>query len=101
MIVVANRITVAPGSEAAFEERFRQRQSKLRQVRGFVRNELLRPINGDCYIVMTHWVGRGAFEAWKESEAFKQAHANPPPSGMFAAPSVLEIHEVVLSEETQ
>jgi len=99
MLVVANRIRVAAGWEAEFERRFRERESSLQSVPGFLTNEVLRPLKGDCYVVLTHWRDRAAFEGWKESEAFRHAHAERPPAAMFDGPSVLEIHEVILREE--
>lgn len=79
MIVVANRLSVAPGYEAAFEQRFAERESHLRRVPGFIRNLVLRPIQGSTYVAMTFW----------------QAHTGPSTPEMYSAPGVLEIHEVV------
>ena len=95
MIVVANRIPVAKGYEKEFEKRFEHRFGGVDQMPGFIRNEVLRPIMGDYYIVMTHWESKAGFEAWTQSEAFKQAHANRPPKEMFAGPNVFEMHEVI------
>jgi heme-degrading monooxygenase HmoA len=95
MIVVANRLSVAPGHEADFERRFTERESHLRSVPGFIRNLVLRPVQGNSYVVMTFWQDRAAFEAWTQSESFRQAHARPSTPEMYSAPAVLEIHEVV------
>ena len=43
MIVVTNRIPVAPGWEEKFEERFKQRAHLVDQSPGFIRNQVLRP----------------------------------------------------------
>ena len=99
MIVVTNRIKVAEGYEDEFEERFRSRLGLVDRMPGFIRNEVLRPIIGDCYVVKTYWESREAFEAWKESDSFKKAHSRPVPEGMFLAPGVVEIHEVIISTE--
>lgn len=95
MILVVNRIRVAEGHEPAFEERFRARAGLVEQSPGFLRNLVLRPLQGEAYLVMTWWRDRASFEAWTQSDSFRQAHANPPPREMFAGPSQLEIHEVV------
>lgn len=95
MIVVANRISVAPGYEETFEQRFADRESGLRELPGFVRNLVLRPIKGSAYVVMTFWQDVASFEKWTHSDAFRQAHARPASPEMFSAPNVLEIHEVV------
>ena len=94
MIVVANRIRVTPGFEAEFEQRFAGRESLLREQSGFIRNLVLRPVKSDVYVVMTFWQDMTAFERWTQSESFRQSHARPTPSGMFAAPNVLEIYDV-------
>jgi heme-degrading monooxygenase HmoA len=95
MIVVSNRISVSPGFEADFEKRFDERESRLRELPGFIRNLVLRPIKSSTYVVMTFWQDMGAFETWTQSEAFRQSHARPATPGMYSAPNVLEIHEVV------
>ena len=94
MIVVANRIQVAKGHEAMFEMRFRDREYTVSRLPGFIRNEVLRPVRGDVYIVKTYWRSMEDFERWTKSDEFKQAHANPPPKETFAGPNQLEIHEV-------
>jgi heme-degrading monooxygenase HmoA len=105
MIVVANRIPVAKGHEAAFEKRFEGRVGLVENHPGFVRLEILRPklvtIQGgqmggsSYYVVLTYWENEEAFVAWTESEDFHRAHANRPPKEMFAGPNVFETHEVI------
>ena len=101
MFVVANRIHVASGYETEFEERFKNRAGLVEKMHGFIRNELLRPIKGDSYIVMTHWQSQEAFEAWTQSASFKESHKGPrPPKEMYTGPNVVEMHEVIqLSEQ--
>ncbi len=105
MIVVSNRIPVAKGQEAAFEERFRGRAGLVEHHPGFVRLEILRPkpvtMHGsqmggsESYVVLTYWESEQAFVAWTESEDFRRAHASRPPKEMFSGPSVFEMHEVI------
>lgn len=99
MIVVSNRISVAKGHEAAFEKRFRGRAGLVDQSPGFIRNEVLRPLRGQHYIVQTYWKDLPSFEAWTQSESFRRAHADRPPPEMFSGPNVLEIHEVIETTE--
>jgi heme-degrading monooxygenase HmoA len=101
MIVVANRIPVAKGYEKQFEERFRNRQRLVEQMPGFIKFQLLKPIQGEYYISMTYWESYEAFENWTKSPEFEKAHsANPPPpKEMFAGKNILEIHEVILSSD--
>jgi heme-degrading monooxygenase HmoA len=112
MIVVTNRIPVADGFEAEFEERFRNRAHLIDQSPGFVKNLILRPVRRrfdhktggwtetteqGYYLVQTYWESEQAFWDWTKSESFRAAHSNRPPAEMFAGPNVLEIHEVAMS----
>lgn len=94
MIVVANRIAVTPGYEERFEAGFGTGQGLAEQT-GFIRNLVLRPVQGDTYIVMTFWESRDAFERWTQSDHFRQSHrGNLPPEAYRGRPT-LEIHEVI------
>lgn len=95
MIVVTNRIAVAAGQEAAFEDRFRNRAGLVEGRPGFRGFQLLRPVQGECYQVMTSWETEADFRAWTESAEFQEAHRQRPPRELFAGPSALEIHEVI------
>lgn len=117
MIVATNRIPVAPGHEADFEERFRQRKRLLDECPGFVRNEVHRPrpMKFDhqarawqddpeaegYYEIKTWWRTLEDFQGWVGSPAFREAHANPPPKEMFRGPNQLEIHEVLTSTDLE
>ncbi|MHB1286705.1 MAG: antibiotic biosynthesis monooxygenase family protein [Leptospirales bacterium] len=100
MVVVANRIRVAPGFEKEFEERFRNRKGLVENSPGFIRNMILRPVDSEYYSVMTFWETMDAFVAWTKSDSFKEAHSGPRPAKeMFSGPNVLEIHETVSDTE--
>jgi len=114
VFVVTNRIPVAQGHEADFEDRFRHRAHLIDQSPGFVKNLVLRPVSRrfnhqtgqieerdeqGYYLVQTYWESEKAFWDWTSSESFRTAHSNRPPAEMFAGPNVLEIHEVILSTE--
>lgn len=96
MIVVQNRVPVAEGFEEAFLDRFRSRRGLVDGQPGFIRNIMLRPIQGEFFIVLTFWESEEQFRAWTKSEAFKEAHSRVPPEGMFKGHAELEIHEVAL-----
>ena len=114
MFVVTNRIPVAEGHEADFEDRFRHRAHLIDQSPGFIKNLVMRPVQrrfnhqtGEWeekeeqgfYLVQTCWESEQAFWDWTKSESFRIAHSNRPPAEMFAGANVLEIHEVVLNTE--
>ena len=101
VIVVSNRIPVAKGWEAEFERRWAERKWLIAQLPGFLRTEVLKPLKGGYYVVMTHWRSEKDFEAWTESPAFGEAHANAPPKEAFAGPNVFEMHEVIAAKEPE
>ncbi len=114
MFVVTNRIPVAEGHEADFEDRFKKRAHLIDKSPGFVKNLVLRPVQRrfdhktgayvekeeqGYYLVQTYWETEEAFWDWTNSESFRAAHSNRPPVEMFAGPNVLEIHEVIQTTE--
>lgn len=115
MIVVTNRIPVAAGYEADFEDRLRNRARFVDQMPGFVRNEVHRPkpmkLNRETgtwsedpsgegyYEVKTWWRSFDDFVAWTKSPSFAEAHKNTAPKEMFRGPNVLEIHEILSSTD--
>ena len=81
MYVVMNRFKVKTGSEEAFEEMWRSRESRLDQLDGFIEFQLLRgPCNEEegytLYASHTLWNNRDNFLAWTKSEQFRRSHAN-------------------------
>ncbi|MFT8245757.1 antibiotic biosynthesis monooxygenase family protein [Roseomonas sp. BN140053] len=79
MFLAMNRFKVLPGAEADFEEVWTSRDSKLREVPGFVEFHLLRgPAAEDHVLYASHtvWRSRADFENWTRSEAFRAAHRN-------------------------
>lgn len=99
MFVVMNRIPVNPEYAAQFEDRFTHRAGEVDKMKGFVRNQVLRPANSeDPYIVLTVWESREDFENWVNSEAFQKGHARSGtlPKEAFRGPSKLETFEIIL-----
>ena len=95
MIVVSNRIQVAKGHEKEFESRFEGRAGLVDKMPGFIRFELLKPIQSDYFVVHTYWENPDAFHAWTESTEFQEAHKNRPRSEIFSGPNVFEMHDVI------
>jgi heme-degrading monooxygenase HmoA len=95
MIVVSNRIPVTKGYEAAFEQRFAGRARLVESRPGCRGFQLLRPIQGDAYLVLTWWDSEADFRAWTESAEFREAHRSRPPAELLAGPNVFEMHEVI------
>lgn len=100
MIVVCNRIPVNPDYAEAFEERFQNRANLVDGMPGFVSFQILRPTVPDMpYVVMTFWETKENFEAWTNSEEFKQGHSQSStlPQEAFLGHPVIEVHEVIQS----
>ncbi|MFC6954457.1 antibiotic biosynthesis monooxygenase [Halorubellus litoreus] len=99
MLVVSNRFHVHEDHVEEFEERFRNRMGEVESMDGFVRFEFHRPvdhghIDTGTHAAVTYWESMDAFEAWTESEAFREAHRNPAPEEWFEQEGNVEIHEV-------
>jgi len=98
MITVANRIYVNPDYAEQFEENFRNRAGLVDKMPGFLSNQVLRPVKaGEPYVVLTLWDSRADFDAWVQSDAFKQGHARSGtlPKEAFTQPSYVELHEII------
>ncbi len=105
---VFNNIPVSDEGRPVFEHRFLNRARAIEDEPGFVAFRLLRPLNGDTYIVMTQWNGPHSFEAWKNSKAYKTAHAErEEPTGVrrqqniFSAASYVSTYSVTPKEENE
>ncbi|MBX2856007.1 MAG: antibiotic biosynthesis monooxygenase [Rhodobacteraceae bacterium] len=100
MFVAMNRFKVVRGQEEAFEEVWRNRDSRLAQVPGFKTFHLLKGASNDehtLYASHTIWGTRAAFEDWTKSEHFRAAHKdagqNKP---LYLGPPEFEGFEAVL-----
>lgn len=81
MFIAMNRFKVVTGSEEAFEEVWRNRDSSLSEMKGFEQFHLLRgPVNeAEGYTLFashTIWASEEDFVAWTKSENFRAAHRN-------------------------
>jgi heme-degrading monooxygenase HmoA len=78
MFIAMNRFKVLPASAEEFERVWRERDSYLHQMPGFVEFHLLKgPMRDDHVLYSSHttWRTKADFEAWTKSEAFRAAHA--------------------------
>ena len=81
MFIAMNRFKVQKGSEEAFENVWKNRNSSLAEMRGFKTFHLLRgPVNdAEGYTLFashTVWDSKEDFTAWTKSENFRAAHRN-------------------------
>lgn len=100
MYLAMNRFRIAPGMEAGFEAVWRERESYLDEVPGFVSFALLKgPSDDEHTLYASHsvWESKDAFDAWTESESFRKAHAQASaPKGTYLGHPNLELFERVL-----
>ena len=100
MFVAMNRFKIALGFEAGFEKIWRERESYLDEVPGFVSFALLKgAVSEDHALYASHtvWRSRNDFEAWTQSEHFKKAHAQASaPKGTYLGHPNLELFDAVL-----
>lgn len=79
MFIAMNRFKVVPGGEARFEEIWRNRDSRLGKMPGFIAFHLLRGAQGEdhtLYSSHTVWRSRDDFVGWTRSEHFRKTHKN-------------------------
>lgn len=103
MFIGMNRFKVRKDAVSEFEAVWKNRDSFLKEVPGFVAFYLLKgPERDDHVLYVSHstWASREAFAGWTRSEAFRKAHARagdnkpltlgPPELEDFDAVQVLE-----------
>lgn len=100
MYIAMNRFRIAPGHEEDFERLWRERDSQLDDVPGFVEFHLLRgPTDEEAALYASHtvWRSEGDFRAWTDSENFRKAHAQArAPTGTYLGHPVFEGFESIL-----
>lgn len=99
MFIAMNHFKVAPGKGADFETQWRNRQTYLDQVPGFVQFSLLKGDNEGEYISHTIWESRDAFVKWTQSEAFAAGHRQGSVAGLLEGPPQVKLFEAVLVQK--
>ncbi|MGA0539968.1 antibiotic biosynthesis monooxygenase family protein [Neotabrizicola sp. VNH66] len=103
MYLTMNRFKVKAGQEAAFEAVWRDRDSHLTEVAGFVSFDLFKGPEAEgvrLYASHTVWESEAAFRGWTKSEAFRDSHKGAGAATMrdiMAGPPQLEVFESVQS----
>ncbi len=97
MYLTINRFQVRPGQEAAFEEVWTNRESKLPGLDGFVEFHLFRGASdaeSTVYLSHTLWRDKAAFEDWAKSQNFRGAHKGVRAhADIYLGPPVLEFYD--------
>lgn len=94
MYIAMNRFKVQNGSEAAFEDIWKNRDSSLSEMKGFKEFHLLRgPVNeAEGYTLFashTVWASHEDFVAWTKSENFRAAPQRRLHQGALSRPSAV------------
>ncbi|MEX0956173.1 MAG: antibiotic biosynthesis monooxygenase [Rhizobiaceae bacterium] len=81
MYIAMNRFKVAKGSEEEFESIWKNRDSRLGEMKGFREFHLLRGPENEAegytlYASHTIWETHDDFVAWTKSQNFRDAHRN-------------------------
>ena len=98
MFLAMNRFKIALGFEDGFEKVWRERDSYLSEVEGFVSFNLMKGTE-EFVLYASHsvWQSKEAFEAWTDSEHFRKAHAQASaPKGTYLGHPDLELFDSVL-----
>jgi heme-degrading monooxygenase HmoA len=99
LFIAMNRFTVNPERGDDFEKVWRERETYLEEVPGFVRFALLKGDEPGQYVSHSTWESREAFEGWTRSEAFRKAHAQArTPEGILTGHPRLETYEAVVEQ---
>jgi heme-degrading monooxygenase HmoA len=98
MYIAMNSFKVAAGREADFETIWKERESYLNEVPGFVRFALLKCDAPGEYISHSTWENRDAFMAWTQSEAFAKGHRQGSLMGVLEGPPVFKGYEAIIEE---
>ncbi|WP_047982487.1 antibiotic biosynthesis monooxygenase family protein [Ornithinibacillus contaminans] len=96
--VVMNNIPVTEEGKAILEDSFKKRRQEVEKQAGFQAFRLLKPLNGNTYVVFTQWDSMESYEQWKQSEGFQKAHAKTTPPAYFADRPFVTTYQMVEKE---
>ncbi|AJE46056.1 antibiotic biosynthesis monooxygenase family protein [Celeribacter indicus] len=101
--IAMNRFRITPGREEEFEAIWRNRDSRLKELPGFVEFRMLKGAVTEehaLYASFTLWRSKDDFEAWTRSEQFRDSHksAGARDRSIFAGPPQFEGFETVIHE---
>ncbi len=102
MFIAMNRFRINAGFESAFEDIWRNRESRLKDMAGFRSFHLLRGASdGQITLYASHtiWESERHFDDWRQSDAFVKAHSQAKaPQGTYAGPPQFEGFTAVIEE---
>lgn len=79
MYIAMNRFKIKKGDEQTFIDIWKNRESHLDEMQGFISFNLLQGSESDEYTLFSShavWESQQNFTDWTESEQFRKAHSN-------------------------
>ena len=77
--IAMNRFKIVKGKEDIFEKIWKERDSKLSEVKGFINFNLIKgQVSDDFTLYASHstWSSETDFLNWTRSDSFREAHKN-------------------------
>lgn len=100
MYIVMNKFKIISGKEKKFEEVWKNRDSNLDGVSGFLEFHLIKGMVNETHTVYashSSWNSQEDFYNWVKSEAFREAHKNAGQNAdLYMGGPQLEEYEVVI-----
>lgn len=93
-----NQFEVEPSRAGDFERGWRERESYLGGVPGFLGFALLKGDEPGDYVSHTTWISREAFLNWAQSDAFRRAHGGSLPEGILRGHPRARFYDAVIEE---
>ena len=98
--IAMNRFKIAPNREKDFENIWKNRETHLNDVSGFIEFHLVKGKTEETHTVYAShstWNSRKDFECWTKSEAFRKAHKGAGEhSGIYLRHPEFEGFEVII-----
>ena len=98
MYVAMNNFKIVEGKEEEFERIWKERESYLGGVPGFLHFALLKADTQGEYVSHSTWESRDAFAAWVNSEAFAKGHRQGSLMGVLQGPPEIKTYEAIIEE---
>lgn len=98
MYIAMNNFKVVEGKEEEFERIWKDRESYLGDVSGFLSFALLKAETRGEYISHSTWENREAFTGWVNSEAFAKGHRQGSLAGVLEGPPVIATYQAIIEE---
>jgi len=101
MFVAMNRFKIVSGREVDFETTWKERETYLQGVEGFVQFALLKSDSPGEYVSHSTWESREAFMGWMQSPAFAAGHRQGSLAGVLEGPPQVSTYEAIIVEHPE